>query len=158
MEVRVLFWAPLPVKNGHHAHDGRFSSPDCSFEQSGGAGNPDLLLIDSHFGNEEGDIRLAQCGVFSAQALTHQFAKRIHHLWRYALRGLADLPFERIDRRGRRCDASIRLGQQAGERCLLERGMSVRQRFIQVAEAGFGLGLMETRLREIAGAALVGFG
>ncbi|WP_294239509.1 hypothetical protein [uncultured Sphingomonas sp.] len=158
MLVRVRPGAPLPVKNGYHAHYGRFRSPDGSLEQLGRAGNCDSFLIDRHFGDEEGNIGLAEHGIVSAQAVANECAESIHHLRRHTLRGLADLPFERFDRRGRRGDAVVRFRQQAGEDRILERCLAVRQRLVQVAQARLGLGLVETGLSEIAGTTFVRFG
>ncbi|MDQ2878111.1 MAG: hypothetical protein M3R41_03415 [Pseudomonadota bacterium] len=74
------------------------------------------------------------------------------------LRFLADLSFQRFDRGGQRCDTAVGLGEHVREHWLLERGIAVRKRLVEIAQPCFSLRLQQAGLGQIARAPLVGFG
>ncbi|MBA4048020.1 MAG: hypothetical protein C0476_05695 [Sphingomonas sp.] len=65
MEVRVLFWAPLPVKTANRGAGFRVALGGSRFEHRGGTSDDDIVVVDRHAAYQHPHIGAPQVGVLS---------------------------------------------------------------------------------------------
>ncbi|TVV74094.1 hypothetical protein [Sphingomonas solaris] len=75
MEVRVLFWAPLSVKAGHHWCGRIAVSHNCGFQRALAALDMDDIVVYGDAIDQQPDISFAQGRVVALQMLADRLAK-----------------------------------------------------------------------------------
>jgi hypothetical protein len=74
VEVRVLFWAPFPVKDEHRAHHRPFARDEGIFEGAPGAFRGNVGVTNRHVLHEHPDICIASGLVLDRSLVTPRIA------------------------------------------------------------------------------------
>nr|WP_294248150.1 hypothetical protein [uncultured Sphingomonas sp.] len=149
MEVRVLFWAPLPVKTGHHGYGGIAVPHHRSFQRRFAALDVDGLVVHADIVDQQPDIGFSQRRVSAPQLFADQLAELGDRLLTDALR-----PSFKLQRQAVRAGVQLRdvltvLREPLGEHGILGRHHALFKRFQQSSHSLFRFDLLPPDTLEV---------